>query len=447
MGSCVNARFHHSDAGTDEAVWLGAPSLRRAPPLDLSPFTRLIVVSAHPDDETLSAGGLIATAAERSMDIDVVVATDGEASHSRSETHSRARLAAIRRIEVAQAVQILAPDARLHLLDLGDGRLRSGQVELTDRLVALIGHTGPTTLLVSTWRGDQHPDHEAAGFAAASASWRTDALHLEAPIWLWHWGDPTQLSEYRARHDATLQHLELSATTLARKTGAMARHHSQTEPLSPAPGDETLLSPEMLAHFTRSFEAFIHHPPGESDPFEQLHRRDTDPWGTRRLWYERRKRDLTLAALPRESYRTILDIGCSVGALTGELALRAESLTALDASPRALELARRHHTSERIKWLRCSIPEQWPDCDAELVMVSEIGYFFSPRRLRHLAQRVAHMRAETVVACHWRHPLQGWPLTSADVHRVFEEALSMPRVLSIQDRDFELVVWSWNAHG
>ena len=42
---------------------------------------RLVVVSAHPDDESLGAGGLIADRSVGGPRVQVVVATDGEASH------------------------------------------------------------------------------------------------------------------------------------------------------------------------------------------------------------------------------------------------------------------------------------------------------------------------------------------------------------------------------
>lgn len=36
--------------------------------------------------------------------------------------------------------------------------------------------------------------------------------------------------------------------------------------------------------------------------FEQMYQADPDPWQVASRWYERRKRDLLLAALPRERY-------------------------------------------------------------------------------------------------------------------------------------------------
>ena len=49
--------------------------------------------------------------------------------------------------------------------------------------------------------------------------------------------------------------------------------------------------------------------------FDAVHGRDEDPWGYAGTWYEQRKRALTLAALPEQSYEAGLEIGCSIGTL------------------------------------------------------------------------------------------------------------------------------------
>jgi hypothetical protein len=40
-----------------------------------------VVLSPHPDDETLGTGGLIAEACTRGQEVDVIVVTDGSGSH------------------------------------------------------------------------------------------------------------------------------------------------------------------------------------------------------------------------------------------------------------------------------------------------------------------------------------------------------------------------------
>ena len=74
--------------------------------------------------------------------------------------------------------------------------------------------------------------------------------------------------------------------------------------------------------------------------FDDLYRQDDDPWDYRASWYERRKRLLTIAALPRERYRLCFEPACSNGELSALLAQRCDSLYACDISDHAVRLAR-----------------------------------------------------------------------------------------------------------
>lgn len=126
--------FDSRDTGTPEHVWQ-ATWLPDLPTLDPPRQSdSLLVLVAHPDDETLGAGGLIASAASAGASVTVVIASDGEASHPRSRTHPPARLAAIRRAEVTAAVSRLHPDAQLVFLGLPDSDLAAHVEELTIRV-------------------------------------------------------------------------------------------------------------------------------------------------------------------------------------------------------------------------------------------------------------------------------------------------------------------------
>jgi SAM-dependent methyltransferase len=74
-----------------------------------------------------------------------------------------------------------------------------------------------------------------------------------------------------------------------------------------------------------------------------------------RFWANgERDLDLLLGALGASVEREdrVLEIGCGVGRLTRVLASRAASVTALDVSPRMLELARAHNPSlENVEWV------------------------------------------------------------------------------------------------
>jgi LmbE family N-acetylglucosaminyl deacetylase len=413
-------RFHHDRPGTPAASW--TPYLTSAPQVDL-PATRrrVIVVGAHPDDETLGAGGLLHAAARAGRLVEVVTATAGEASHPHSPTHPPERLAAVRRDELRRATGLLAPDARVTCLDLPDGDVAAHEEELVAALVATIGTDGAEVLLCASWRGDGHPDHEAVGRAAAIAAHRTDALLWEYPVWLWHWGGPEDLpGEHVGR-------LPLDAASASAKRAAVDAHGSQVRPLSDAPGDEVLLGPDLLAHVDRDLEVFLTGGPDDADDdvLDRVHQERPDPWAVDSS-YERRKRALTLASLPREHYPAALEVGCSVGALAVDLAARCDRLLAIDSSPTALDLARRRTTHTTGLELRLArVPGEWPHGRYDLVSVSEVGYFLSPARLAELVRLCLDSLSDDghLLLCHWRHQPVGWPLAGPAVHDVFVDAV------------------------
>lgn len=445
----TTASFDHRDRGTDESAWQAANVVACGPPdpLELMEFSRLVVLAAHPDDETLMCGGLIAMAATQGMSVNVVVATDGEASHPDSPTHSPEDLAPLRRRECTSAVTCLAPQAHLRFLGLPDGKTAQNTDSMTAAVVEAVGD-GSGCLLISTWRGDRHPDHHAAALAASTAAWRTDAVHLEAPLWFWHWASPSDLP--MLSQDGGLFSLRLDEPARASKQAAITTHESQVRPLGPEPGNEALLNHGVLLHFSRVTETFIRTISGADSSLDDLHRQSRDPWSTRNSWYEARKRALTVAALPHRHTGTILEIGCSVGTLAAELADHCDRVIAADDSPAALAEARRTIQDPRVDFRQCRVPEQWPsdpgstdgELHPDLVVLSETGYFLSPGRVRVLARRIRDSGAPVVLACHWRHPVVGWPLDATAVHTVLAETLDLPESLRITDRNVEIVMWS-----
>jgi LmbE family N-acetylglucosaminyl deacetylase len=229
--------------GTDEAAWRAWSAPAGWPPLERDDSgDGPVVVAPHPDDEVLGVGGLLSMLAGAV----VVAVTDGEASHPGSTVYGPAGLAAVRRCETATALARLGLDpATTRQLAQPDGHI--DEAALTAALVPLLR---PGRRCFVTWRGDGHPDHEAAGRAAAAACARTGAVLLEYPVWTWHWACPDHPDVPWAR----ARRIDLSAAARAAKTAALAAFASQIAPIGPEPTDAAVLPPAVLARFARPYE-------------------------------------------------------------------------------------------------------------------------------------------------------------------------------------------------
>jgi len=435
----VTPQFTHDASGTAPDDWRSALSSADIPDLSLrtrsgGTIERLVVVAAHPDDETLGAAGLISTLNARGIHVDVVLATAGERSHPDSPTLRPDELATLRVAESEEALAALAvPDGRHRCLGFPDGLLADWTEELTAQLVAIVGD-GRATMLAGPWRDDGHPDHDAAGSVCAAVAYRTGATLVEYPIWYWHWATPEPRTDFRR--------LPLPEPTRAAKAAAIACHRTQTQPLSTAPGDEVMLTPTFLEHFTHD-ETYVLAEPTD-DALHQLHAVHSDPWGVDSRWYEQRKRDLVLALLPLPKFAHALDLGCSTGALTEALAERCGRVTAVDNSLAAITRARaRLSENASVDVVELDITSAWPPGRFDLVVLSEVGYFLSPTGLDTVIDRIAGSLEEdgVVVLAHWRHDISGWVSDADDVHRGFAAEPRLPPVAAVyRDRDVELIL-------
>jgi SAM-dependent methyltransferase len=187
--------------------------------------------------------------------------------------------------------------------------------------------------------------------------------------------------------------------------------------------------------------------PDAHDYFAGLYRDSDDPWLLRDRWYERRKRALTLAALPDEHYRRVYEPGCANGELTSELAARCDALLAADLNPAAVNLARRRVSDlQNVQVEQRAMPDDWPDGEFDLIVISEVAYYLNERQLAGLIARLKASLAKggTVIACHWRRPIEGWPHSGDHVHAEFRARLTLASLSHYQDDDMVLDVWSSN---
>lgn len=148
--------------------------------------------------------------------------------------------------------------------------------------------------------------------------------------------------------------------------------------------------------------------------FEGLYSRDPDPWRFGTSDYEREKYDSTLDLLDRDRYGAALEIGCSIGVFTRRLAARCGRLLALDVAETALVQARQACGDlANVEFRRAALPAEFPAGSFDLVVMSEVLYYFVAPDLDASAARVLAglTSGGEVLLCHWLgetdYPLSG----------------------------------------
>lgn len=226
---------------------------------ELTGGTSFVVLSPHPDDETLGAGGLIAEARAMQQDVDVIVVTDGSGSHPRSKEYPRQRLVDLRYSEVHEAGLALGlPPDRVTFLGLPDtavpknGPAFDNAVETT---LAVIARSEADTLFV-TWEKDPHCDHEASSALAKAVRRARPGLRLWAyPIWGWHLVPGLEVDQPFPKS----VRIDISKYR-DRKLAAIEAHASQMSDLIGDDPDGFRFNQQSLTPFLGGYEYFIEVP-------------------------------------------------------------------------------------------------------------------------------------------------------------------------------------------
>ena len=178
--------------------------------------------------------------------------------------------------------------------------------------------------------------------------------------------------------------------------------------------------------------------------FEKLFADSDDPWAFRTRWYERRKRDLILASLPRQFYARAFEPACANGELSVVLAHRTAELLCQDLNPRAVALAQQRLAGcPQASVASGALPEDWPQGTFDLIVLGEIGYYLDPAQWQRVIEYArACLRPEGgLLACHWLHPIEGCSQNGRQVHQIIEQHVGLPRMLRHEEKDFLLEYW------
>lgn len=128
-------------------------------------------------------------------------------------------------------------------------------------------------------------------------------------------------------------------------------------------------------------------PSRTAEHFKRLYHDNPDPWNFKTSAYEQQKYEATLSALGTRRFEMALEAGCSIGILTRRLAERCDRLLGLDFVPAAVAMARaRCAPLPGVSIEQMQIPQQWPEGQFDLILFSEILYFFDEDDLRETCE-------------------------------------------------------------
>ena len=175
--------------------------------------------------------------------------------------------------------------------------------------------------------------------------------------------------------------------------------------------------------------------------FEGLYAESDDPWNFEASEYEQNKYARTLAVLDDRTFRRALEAGASIGVFTEMLSDRCDELLAVDVSERAVAAARRRLSGRgHVRVERRTLPEEMPDGPFDLIVASEVLYYF-PREemltvLRGFERELA--RGGVLLAVHWRRETETYPLQGDEVHDLLAEHTRLLNTESIIEPDYRL---------
>ncbi|WP_229253950.1 PIG-L deacetylase family protein [Dyadobacter sp. NIV53] len=229
---------------------------------DLKDLGKTLIVAPHPDDESLGCGGTIYLLRQLQIPVHVVFVSDGSMSHPNSKTYPSDKLVALREMEAIEALKILDVNSKaISFLRLKDSKLPTCQMpgfEDAVKLVSDVIKKFETETIFVPWQRDPHPDHRATWQIVDQAVKESQkpVRSLEYFIWLWERAGSSDLPKHG---ECNVLKVNIQ-TAKDHKMKAIAAHISQTTDLINDDPDGFTLSPEVLAHFDKTFEIFVEKP-------------------------------------------------------------------------------------------------------------------------------------------------------------------------------------------
>ncbi len=178
--------------------------------------------------------------------------------------------------------------------------------------------------------------------------------------------------------------------------------------------------------------------------FEGKYAAVEDPWDFATSSYELDRYAKILAALGDRRFRRAFEPACSIGVLTERLAAKCDQLEAIDISPTAVWRAQeRCRSLPNVTIRQGALPEQMPEGTFDLIVFSEIGYYFDAPTLSVLAPKlIGRLRVGgLLLASHWSGVSHEHFLRADEVHEILG-AMNLTPVRSQRYDLFRLDCWT-----
>jgi trans-aconitate methyltransferase len=159
--------------------------------------------------------------------------------------------------------------------------------------------------------------------------------------------------------------------------------------------------------------------------FEAKYQQQPDFWGFASKPEELFRYGRIIAAVEDRRYRQGFEPGCSVGVLTERLSALCDHVEAFDFSSTASAQARERCAPLHNVEIHCAaLPDRMPGPQTDLLVLSEIGYYWTETEWRKLAGLLVDslQPGATVLAAHWLGHSPDHRLSGDRVHEILLES-------------------------
>jgi Nodulation protein S (NodS) len=185
------------------------------------------------------------------------------------------------------------------------------------------------------------------------------------------------------------------------------------------------------------------------DAFETKYAASSDPWNYQTSSYELSKYHATIDNLPARPFSRGFEPACSIGVLSRLLAPHVDQLVACDASATAIHIATTHpQVPANVEFFQATLPDDWPLGSFDLVVFSELGYYWDEAGLHEVLIRLEQSLADrhVLMAVHWTGISDDHLLNGHRVHQLLEERFGPPTFHAdhVDDDDHRYVMDRWD---